>query len=216
MVPSKAALVLFRIIVAGTMLGATALAEPAPKSATAVLAGGCFWCVEHDMRQLSGVTEAASGYSGGSRPNPTYEDYHDVDAANPVPHLEAVRVTYNPSVLSYEKLLDYYFHHIDPTDGGGQFCDRGPAYRPAVFVGSEAERKVAEAKKAEVAKLLNQKVRSRTPFATNTIVGIATAISGWKPSGKALNSEESAARISDIWGQRSDKHCRHCRSRNSS
>jgi peptide-methionine (S)-S-oxide reductase len=158
MVPSKAALVLFRIIVASTMLGATALAEPAPKAATAVLAGGCFWCVEHDMRQLSGVTEAVSGYSGGSRPNPTYEDYHDVDAPNPVPHLEAVRVTYNPSVLSYEKLLDYYFHHIDPTDGGGQFCDRGPAYRPAVFVGNEPERIAAEAKKAEVAKLLNQKV----------------------------------------------------------
>ena len=158
MVHSKAALVLLRIIVAGTMLGATALAEPAPTTASAILAGGCFWCVEHDMRQLPGVTEAVSGYTGGSRPNPTYEDYHDVDAANPVPHVEAVRVTYNPAVLSYEKLLDYYFRHIDPTDGGGQFCDRGPAYRPAVFVGNEAERKVAEAKKAEVAHLLNQKV----------------------------------------------------------
>lgn len=158
MVHSKATLVLLRIIVAGTMLGATALAEPAPSTASAILAGGCFWCVEHDMRKLPGVTEAVSGYSGGSRPNPTYEDYHDVDAANPVPHLEAVRVTYNPAVLSYEKLLDYYFRHIDPTDGGGQFCDRGPAYRPAVFVGNEAERKVAEAKKAEVARLLKQNV----------------------------------------------------------
>ena len=158
MVRSKAALVVLRIVVAGTMLGATALAEPAPKTASAILAGGCFWCLEHDMRPLPGVTEAVSGYSGGSRANPTYEDYHNVDAANPVPHVEAVRVTYNPAVLSYEKLLDYYFRHIDPTDGGGQFCDRGPAYRPVVFVGSEAERKVAEAKKAEVAHLLNQKV----------------------------------------------------------
>ena len=158
MVHSKAALVLLRIIVAGTMLGATALAEPAPTTASAILAGGCFWCVEHDMRQSPGVTEAVSGYIGGSRANPTYEDYHDVDAANPVPHVEAVRVTYNPAVLSYEKLLDYYFRHIDPTDGGGQFCDRGPAYRPAVFVGNEAERKAAEAKKAEVARLLKQNV----------------------------------------------------------
>jgi peptide-methionine (S)-S-oxide reductase len=158
MVFSKAALVLLRIIVSGTMLSATALAEPAPTTASAILAGGCFWCVEHDMRQLPGITEAVSGYTGGSRPNPTYEDYHDVDAVNPVPHVEAVRVTYDPAVLSYEKLLDYYFRHIDPTDGGGQFCDRGPAYRPAVFVGNEAERKVAEAKKAEVARLLKQKV----------------------------------------------------------
>src|SRR5204863_410747 len=102
--------------------------------------------------------EAVSGYSGGSRPNPTYEDYHDVDAANPVPHVEAVRVTYDPSKLSYQKLLDYYFRHIDPTDGGGQFCDRGPAYRPVVFVGNEAERKTAESKKAEVAGQLKQKV----------------------------------------------------------
>ena len=158
MVHSKAVPVLLRIIVAGTMLGATALAEPAPTTASAILAGGCFWCVEHDMRQLPGVTEAVSGYTGGSRANPTYEDYHDVDAANPVPHVEAVRVTYNPAVLSYEKLLDYYFRHIDPTDGGGQFCDRGPAYRPAVFVGNDAERKAAEAKKAEVARLLKQNV----------------------------------------------------------
>jgi peptide-methionine (S)-S-oxide reductase len=155
---SKAALVLLRIIVAGTMLGATALADPAPTTASAILAGGCFWCVEHDVRQLPGVTDAVSGYTGGSRANPTYEDYHDVDAANPAPHVEAVRVTYNPAVLSYEKLLDYYFRHIDPTDGGGQFCDRGPAYRPAVFIGNEAERKVAEAKKAEVARLLKQNV----------------------------------------------------------
>ena len=158
MVHSKAVPVLLRIIVAGTMLGATALAEPAPTTASAILAGGCFWCVEHDMRQLPGVTEAVSGYTGGSRANPTYEDYHDVDAANPVPHVEAVRATYNPAVLSYEMLLDYYFRHIDPTDGGGQFCDRGPAYRPAVFVGNDAERKAAEAKKAEVARLLKQNV----------------------------------------------------------
>lgn len=158
MVQSKTALALLRIIVAGTMFGATALAEPAPTSTSAILAGGCFWCVEHDMRQLPGVTEAVSGYIGGSRANPTYKDYHDVDAANPVPHVEAVRVTYNPAVLTYEKLLDYYFRHIDPTDGGGQFCDRGPAYRPALFVANEAERKAAEVKKAEVAHLLKKNV----------------------------------------------------------
>src|SRR5688500_473910 len=69
--------------------------------ATAVLAGGCFWCVEHDFRQLPDVTNAVSGYSGGSRPNPTYENYHDVDAENPVPHVEVAQITYDPSKLSY-------------------------------------------------------------------------------------------------------------------
>jgi peptide-methionine (S)-S-oxide reductase len=126
--------------------------------ATAVLAGGCFWCVEHDFRQLPGVIKAVSGYSGGSRPNPTYENYHDVDAENPVPHVEVAQITYDSSELSYAALLDYYFRHIDPTDGGGQFCDRGPAYRPVIFVANEDERKVAEAKKVEVAELIKQPV----------------------------------------------------------
>ncbi len=133
-------------------------AEPISTRAQAILAGGCFWCVEHDLRQLPGVIDVVSGYTGGSRPNPTYEDYHDVDAANPVPHVEAVRATYDPSRLSYAGLLDYYYRHIDPTDGGGQFCDRGPSYRPVVFVASKSERETAEAKKAEVARLLKQDV----------------------------------------------------------
>lgn len=158
MAPSKATLGLLRIIMVGAMLGTTALAQAAPTTASAILAGGCFWCVEHDLRQLQGVVDVASGYTGGGRPNPTYENYHDVDAANPVPHVEAVRITYDPSRVSYEGLLDYYFRHIDPTDSDGQFCDRGPAYRPVVFVGNETERKAAETKKAEVARLLKQNV----------------------------------------------------------
>ena len=142
----------------------TAVSVPATETraaaakATAVLGGGCFWCVEHDFRQLPGVTKAVSGYSGGSRPNPTYENYHDVDVENPVPHVEVAQITYDPSKLNYAALLDYYFRHIDPTDGDGQFCDRGPAYRPVIFVGNEEERKVAEAKKAEVAELIKQPV----------------------------------------------------------
>jgi peptide-methionine (S)-S-oxide reductase len=155
---SKVTLGLLRTIIAGTILGATALAQAAPITASAILAGGCFWCVEHDIRQLPGVVDVVSGYTGGSRPSPTYENYHDVDASNPVPHVEAVRVTYDPSRLSYESLLDYYFRHIDPTDSGGQFCDRGLAYRPVVFVGNETELKAAETKKAEMAHLLKQNV----------------------------------------------------------
>jgi peptide-methionine (S)-S-oxide reductase len=145
------------LCLAAVLVAATDARAEAAK-ATAVLAGGCFWCVEHDFRQLPGVTKAVSGYSGGSRPNPTYENYHDVDAENPVPHVEVAQITYDPSKLSYATLLDYYFRHIDPTDREGQFCDRGPAYRPVIFVANEEERKVAEAKKAEVAELIKQPV----------------------------------------------------------
>ncbi len=146
------------MIAAVTLSAAAVQAQPTAATERAILAGGCFWCVEHDLRELAGVIEVVSGYTGGSRPNPTYENYHDVDAANPVPHVEAVRVTYDPGRLSYAQLLDYYFRHIDPTDGGGQFCDRGPAYRPVVFVASKSERETAETKKADVARLLEQNV----------------------------------------------------------
>ncbi len=125
---------------------------------TAILAGGCFWCVEHDFRLLDGVTGVVSGYTGGTRPNPTYDNYHDSDAANSVPHVEAAQITYDPAKLSYEKLLQFYFRHIDPTDGDGQFCDRGPAYRPVIFVATEDERAIAEAQEVEVAKLIGQPV----------------------------------------------------------
>jgi len=146
------------MITGAAMLAAALPAQAASTTASAILAGGCFWCVEHDLRQLPGVVHVESGYTGGSRSHPTYEDYHDVDASNPVPNVEAVRITYEASRLSYASLLDYYFRHIDPTDGDGQFCDRGPAYRPVVFVANESERETAKTKKADVAQLLKQKV----------------------------------------------------------
>jgi len=139
-----------------TVTGPKALAADKAK---AILAGGCFWCMEHDFRGLKGVNKVVSGYSGGSRENPTYEDYHDTDAANPVPHVEVVEVTYDPGVVAYNALLDYYFRHIDPTDSGGQFCDRGPAYRPVIFTASEAERGIATAKLNDVAKAIGQTVQ---------------------------------------------------------
>ena len=123
-------------------------------AAKAILAGGCFWCLEHDLRELPGVTNAVSGYSGGSMAHPTYETYHNVSTENPVPHVEVVEVTYDTSKLSYDGLLDYFYRHIDPTDGGGQFCDRGPAYRPVIYYANDAEKAAAEAKQAEVGKLI--------------------------------------------------------------
>ena len=109
--------------------------------ATAVFAGGCFWCIEADFEKLEGVSIVQSGYSGGTFENPTYKDVTRDDTG----HYEVVEVTYNPSVVSYGKLVDYFLRHVDPLDAGGQFCDRGSSYRTAIFVENEEERAAAEA-----------------------------------------------------------------------
>jgi len=120
---------------------------------TAVFAGGCFWSTEKAMESLPGVTSAVSGYAGGAMPNPTYQNHRG--------HLEAVKVTYDPAKISYAKLVDGFFHHIDPTDAGGQICDRGPSYTTAVFVADGAETATAQAVKAQVAKTLGKPVATR-------------------------------------------------------
>lgn len=111
---------------------------------TAIFAGGCFWCMEADFEKLPGVSAVVSGFTGGTLPNPTYNGNHEG-------HVEAVQVTYDPRKVSYRQLLDYYWRHIDPFDGGGQFCDRGPGYRSAIFVATAAERARAEKSKRQVA-----------------------------------------------------------------
>lgn len=115
-------------------------AEPV-KSASAIFAGGCFWCVEADFEKLAGVLSAESGYTGGARPQPSYEQV----SAGTTGHAEAVRVVYDPSKISYNQLLDYFWHHVDPTVKNRQFCDIGSQYRTAIYWQSEVERKAAEA-----------------------------------------------------------------------
>lgn len=117
-------------------------ARPAPgATATAIFAGGCFWCMEADFEKLPGVIGAESGYTGGNTPNPSYQQV----SAGGTGHAEAVRVTYDPAKLSYQQLVDYFWHHIDPTVKDRQFCDVGTQYRSAIFWHGEAERKIAEA-----------------------------------------------------------------------
>ena len=111
----------------------------------AVFAGGCFWCMESDFEKLSGVTEVVSGFTGGTVKNPTYHGNHEG-------HYEAVEVDYDPSIVSYEELLAYYWVHIDPFDARGQFCDKGPSYRSAIFVRDATQRALAEASKRHIAK----------------------------------------------------------------
>jgi len=140
---------LFTTVAAGLALLATA-APAAAAYPTAVFAGGCFWSAEHDVEHLPGVRRVVVGYAGGTRARPNY--------GNHAGHLEAVQVTYDPARTSYAQLVEGFFHHIDPTDAGGQICDRGPSYRTAVFVASPEERQAAEAVKAKVGQALGKPV----------------------------------------------------------
>lgn len=115
-------------------------------TAEAVFAGGCFWCVEADFDKIEGVISTESGYTGGSVANPSYRQVVYEDTG----HLEAVRVVYNPDIVSYEELVEDFFRTIDPTDPRGQFCDKGQSYRSAVFVATSQERAIVEAEIAEI------------------------------------------------------------------
>ena len=114
---------------------------------SAVFAGGCFWCTESDFEKVDGVIEAISGYTGGRVENPTYKQV----SGGGTGHLEVVKVVYDPSKVSYEQLLEVFWRHVDPTDAGGQFVDRGDQYRSAIFYATEEERQMAEASKKALA-----------------------------------------------------------------
>lgn len=114
----------------------------------ATFAGGCFWCTEADFEKLTGVVKVISGYTGGGKENPTYGEV----TSGKTGHVEAVQVYYDPSKISYEELLDTFWKHIDPSDGGGQFVDRGPQYRSAIFYHDEEQRQLAEKSKEALGK----------------------------------------------------------------
>ncbi|MEQ8751652.1 MAG: peptide-methionine (S)-S-oxide reductase MsrA [Amphiplicatus sp.] len=142
--------VVFALIFGAAALWAAPSAPQEPAPATAVFAGGCFWCVEADFEKLPGVSGAVSGYSGDDLQNPTYRNHGR--------HLEAVRVEYDPSVIAYRTLVDYFLRHIDPLDDGGQFCDRGHSYTTAIFVQGPDERAAAAAAIAEAEQKLGEKI----------------------------------------------------------
>jgi len=105
-------------------------------AATAVFAGGCFWCMEAEYQDLDGVSGVISGFTGGTLKNPTYSGNHKG-------HYEAIEITYDPDMISYTTLIDIFWHNIDPFDAKGQFCDKGPSYRSAIFTSDESELKTA-------------------------------------------------------------------------
>ena len=116
------------------------MSEQGKDMETATFAGGCFWCVESDFEKVDGVTEVISGYTGGHEEDPTYKQV----SAGGTGHLEAIQVVYRPSKVTYGELLDVFWRHVDPTDSGGQFVDRGPQYRTAIFYHNEGQRRLAQ------------------------------------------------------------------------
>jgi peptide-methionine (S)-S-oxide reductase len=138
----------------GLALLAAAPAFTAARYATAVFAGGCFWSMQHDMEHMPGIVSTEVGYSGGHVANPTYEQV----STETTGHYESIKVTYDPAKLSYAQLVANYLRITDPTDGGGAFCDRGPSYRPAIFVANAEQRKAAEQAIARAQTHLTKKI----------------------------------------------------------
>ena len=129
-----------------SLAGAPAFA----KTETIIVAGGCFWCVEKDFDHVAGVVSTTSGYSGGTLANPTYQNHEG--------HREVVRIEYDPATVDARTLFDVFFRSVDPVDGGGQFCDRGYAYTTAIYVAGAAQKKAADAAKADAEKALGQAI----------------------------------------------------------
>ncbi len=187
------------------VLARTALAAPVEK---AIFAGGCFWCEESAFEDLPGVVSAVSGYTGGRTADPTYEQV----STGMTGHAESAEVTFDPAKISYEQLLQVFWHNIDPTQADGQFCDHGSQYRSAIFYLDDAQKKAAEASKAK----LEQDPRFRGKIATQIV-----------PASKFYPAEEHhqnyckvnplrykmyaagcgrAARLKAIWGEDAGSH----------
>ena len=150
---------MFKALLTGAVaLAAVALADlpakaaEAPKTAEAIFAGGCFWCIESDFEKVEGVGDVVSGYSDGEGENPTYQDHSKRGFR------EVVRIPYDPDKVSYERLVEIFFKSVDPTDDGGQFCDRGHSYTTAIYPASAEEMAIANRVKDRLAAQLNDPI----------------------------------------------------------
>lgn len=195
------------VIIASSILAACTSAGPKETLtsnglAKAYFAGGCFWCIEKDFEKLDGVGDVISGYTGGDLPNPTYEQISKTETG----HREAVAVPYDPAVISYRELVDYFFRHIDPLDAGGQFCDRGYSYQTAIWATNEREKKTAQAAKTAAEKELGQKI----------VTEISSAKTFWRAEDRHQDYYKTHplryslyrsncgrdARVREVWGEK--------------
>ncbi|MCG8529195.1 MAG: peptide-methionine (S)-S-oxide reductase MsrA [Desulfovibrionales bacterium] len=134
------------LLLVGVMISFTAAGNAEAKKATAIFAGGCFWCMQPAFDNVKGVTDTVVGYTGGTTKNPTYETV----GTGSTGHYEAIQVHYDTNLVTYEQLLTVFWHNIDPFDAKGQFCDKGPTYRSAIFYMNPMEKELAEKSKQEV------------------------------------------------------------------
>jgi peptide-methionine (S)-S-oxide reductase len=177
------------------------LASP-PQRATAIFAGGCFWCEETAFEGLPGVFSVVSGYTGGQKKNPTYEEV----SSGSTGHAESVEVTYDPSQMTYEKLLEVFWHNVDPTQANGQFCDHGTQYRSAIFYKDEAQRKAAEESKRRVEEIprFKGKVVTQIVAASTFYPAEEYHQDFWKKSPVRYQSYRQGcgrdARLKELWG----------------
>ena len=175
---------------------------------TAIFAGGCFWCVESDMDHVKGVKETISGYAGGTNPTPTYDNHEGFT--------EAVKVEFDPAVISYEALTAHFLRTIDATDGGGQFCDRGGSYVPAIFPVDPAQKAAAARVLDGAQKALQQPVAVKLgdnpsffpaeDYHQNYYLGTGRVLTrfGWIPQADAYKRYREGcgrdARVKEVWG----------------
>jgi methionine-S-sulfoxide reductase len=138
----------YSAIVGGTVTSGYGQNSSPAETRTAVLAGGCFWCIQPAFDKAKGVIKTVVGYCGGTEPNPTYE----LVSSEKTDYRESIQITYDPAKISYDQLLDIYWRQIDPTQADGQFTDIGPSYRAAIFYGNNDEKKIAETSKEKLAR----------------------------------------------------------------
>jgi peptide-methionine (S)-S-oxide reductase len=201
-----------RRLFAVLLLSLTAFAAPLAKADTAVFAGGCFWCVETNFDKVKGVSETISGYAGGTMKNPTYQNHEG--------NQEAEKITFDPAQVSYKDLVRYFLRTTDVLDDGGQFCDRGNAYKSVIFTMDPAQRKDAEEAVAEAEKYLGKKIatpiRDFTTFTDaedyhqNYHLGQNRVLTrfGWVKQSYAYEEYRKGcgrdARVEQLWGKQAN------------
>lgn len=181
-------------------------AAPTAGLEVATFAGGCFWSMEYDFDKVPGVKETISGFMGGHTKNPTYAEVSRGDTG----HAESVQVTYDPKVVTYDKLVDYYWHHVDLLDGGGQFCDRADEYRPVIFAHTPEQKRIAQESK----ETLEKSHRFSSPIAVAIAdAGPFTAAENYHQNFHVNNEAyykryrigcRRDARLKEIWGAEAD------------
>lgn len=169
--------------------------------AEAVFAGGCFWCMEKPFDKVPGVISTTSGYTGGTELHPTYKDvsYHRTS------HYEAIRIVYDPAQVSYDRLLEVFWHNVDPTQADGQFCDRGDQYRTGIFTSDAAEIARAEASKKAAAEALGEPIVTEILPASTFWVAEAYHQNFYETNPVRYNSYRSGCgrdrRLEQLWGE---------------